>query len=86
LRRLEKLKSQFKLIKTNKDFSQRLREAGISDTRIPEFIEALQKVYNALSVMDEETLSKLKNIGDLEYLFELYMMSCSHTRKIKLGK
>jgi hypothetical protein len=56
-----------------KDFYSKLLELGIAETRIPSIIQGLDKLHSSLSSLDDENLEKLKNIGSLDKLFDLYI-------------
>lgn len=68
------------------DFYQMMVDLGISKTRIPDLIEGLNAVYKSLSLMDDENIERLKNIGGLDNLFELYLRCCNQSKQISLRK
>lgn len=56
----------------NKDFYQQLIDIGLTETRIPPIITALNDLHNALSQLDSVSLQKLKAKyrNSLDNLFE----------------
>jgi hypothetical protein len=66
------------------DFYQMMVEIGIAETRIESLIEGLNSIYRALSLMDDENLERLKQIGGLDNLFELYLRCCKQSKQITL--
>jgi hypothetical protein len=68
------------------DFHTVLSDLGIAETRISSLIEALSQLHQSLSLLDDENIEKLQQIGSLDKLFDMYLQSCKVSKKISLRK
>jgi len=67
-------------------FFEKMLSLGLKKKQTYELLEALNKIHNALCSLDEDSLVKLKEIGSLDKLYEIYLDCDKTCKKISLKK